>query len=346
MDFSKVDKPYISVIIIAQNRTEYIDKAMISVLNQTLERDFFEIIVIKNFSTQSIEDLIVKNSIISLNSFGNGTIGENLYRAIICSKGEVLCFLDDDDTFEKDKLREIYSKFLKNNNLVYYHNSQYFINEYDQEIQFWPKPLRKSEVIEDYSQLNKLLKLINFGLFFNLSSISVRRLSVLPFLEQLKQIKAGVDDFIFLISLMTPQSQIIMSKKELTKYLIHQNNDSLSNFSNLNIQRWRERNCENLIELIKTRKIIFDLSKNNRSIRFLVMYLIIDSKKDLYLLGGLSKISTKELLLHFKMSLKRGRSGDVLSSFYSLTLFFISKICYKCSLQLNIKIRYKKLKHK
>jgi glycosyltransferase involved in cell wall biosynthesis len=42
-------KPYISVIITAHNRKEFLKEAIQSALNQTLERSNYEILVIKNF---------------------------------------------------------------------------------------------------------------------------------------------------------------------------------------------------------------------------------------------------------------------------------------------------------
>ena len=41
--------PYISVIITAYNRKDFLFNAIKSVVNQTLDKKYYEIIVIKNF---------------------------------------------------------------------------------------------------------------------------------------------------------------------------------------------------------------------------------------------------------------------------------------------------------
>jgi glycosyltransferase involved in cell wall biosynthesis len=53
----------ISVIIIAYNRKRYIINAINSALNQTLSKDKYEIIVIKNFNDNVIDKFIGDNNI-------------------------------------------------------------------------------------------------------------------------------------------------------------------------------------------------------------------------------------------------------------------------------------------
>ena len=48
--------PYISVIITAYNRKEYLLDAINSVINQTLDKKYYEIIVIKNYNDSKIDD--------------------------------------------------------------------------------------------------------------------------------------------------------------------------------------------------------------------------------------------------------------------------------------------------
>ncbi|MGC8735111.1 MAG: glycosyltransferase family 2 protein, partial [bacterium] len=126
---SDKEEPYISVIITAHNRKEFLKDAINSVLNQTLEKSFYEIIVIKNFEDQEIDNLIEENKIISLKVRDDSLIGEDLALGIERAKGEVISFLDDDDLFMPKKLETVYNYFKKYENLVYLHNSEYFIDE-------------------------------------------------------------------------------------------------------------------------------------------------------------------------------------------------------------------------
>ena len=112
--------PYISVIITAYNRKEFLLNAIKSVVNQTVEKKYYEIIVIKNFRDETIDEFINKNKIKHL--VMDGTVGEYLDKGISEANGEIISFLDDDDLFFKNKLDIVYKEFRKNKDVVYYHN--------------------------------------------------------------------------------------------------------------------------------------------------------------------------------------------------------------------------------
>ena len=114
-------KPYISVIITAYNRKEFLKEAVNSVLDQTLDKDIYELIVIKNFITEFDQEW--KSRGIKLIYKPVGSIGDFLYTGVSHSRGSIISFLDDDDTFAKNKLKIIYNEFSKNPSIVYYHNN-------------------------------------------------------------------------------------------------------------------------------------------------------------------------------------------------------------------------------
>ncbi|MEM3811936.1 MAG: glycosyltransferase [Thermoplasmata archaeon] len=72
---------YISVIITAYNRKEYLLDAIKSVINQTLNRGFYEIIVVKNFHDKDIDNYITENKVKEINM--EGTVREFLRAAIL-----------------------------------------------------------------------------------------------------------------------------------------------------------------------------------------------------------------------------------------------------------------------
>jgi len=104
------NNPYISVIITAYNRKDFLLDAFNSALNQTLSRDKYEIIVTKNFTDNKIDNYIKKNGG-KLVFFEKGSMEEQIADALKYAKGEVICFLDDDDLFMKEKLEYIYMFF-------------------------------------------------------------------------------------------------------------------------------------------------------------------------------------------------------------------------------------------
>lgn len=55
---------YISVVITAYNRREYLIKAVNSVINQSLDSSYYEIIVIKNFEDNEIDNYLMNANII------------------------------------------------------------------------------------------------------------------------------------------------------------------------------------------------------------------------------------------------------------------------------------------
>ncbi|ARD84798.1 hypothetical protein FAD_0906 [Ferroplasma acidiphilum] len=185
--------PYISVIITAHSRRKYLLNAIKSAVNQTLDKEYYEIIVVKNFNDDLVDDFINKNHIKSI--FMNGTIGEFLYSGVTNSLGQVISFLDDDDMFFDNKLEFIYKKF-KGQNIAYYHNDHITINE-------------NGEPIRD----NKIDNII-----FNLSSISVMKNVINT--ENLIRITSNTDDFMYL-SALESHKIALKGKERLTQYRFH-----------------------------------------------------------------------------------------------------------------------------
>ena len=87
--------PYISVIITAYNRREFLLNAIKSVLSQTLDKKYYEIIVIKNFQDDIIDNFISENNIKGIISTDN-SLGGKLIEALNVATGEIISFLEDD----------------------------------------------------------------------------------------------------------------------------------------------------------------------------------------------------------------------------------------------------------
>ena len=204
----KSNMPSISVIITAYNRRLYLLQCIKSVINQTLDKSRYEIIVVKNFKDKTIDDFMEKNGVKSI--FYNtvdpktGGIGQGVFyqQAIEQSNGEILCFLDDDDYFVKDKLEKVYEIFNTNKKVVYYHNRPIFINENGHRI-------KKSRKSPDY----------------NSSSISIRKKIIN--LEKLVQVETAPDTF-FYLSAVEYGGKILIKNDPLTVVRIH---TSLTNIS-------------------------------------------------------------------------------------------------------------------
>lgn len=114
----------ISCVIATHNRDKFLSEAVDSVIKQTYPP--IEIIIVNNIpqnQTKEIVTNISKTSPIEIkyiehNMFGKGSISKNL-GASEC-KGEYIAFLDDDDLWEKNYLKEMSILISKKNSKITY----------------------------------------------------------------------------------------------------------------------------------------------------------------------------------------------------------------------------------
>ncbi len=248
----KNESPYISVIITAYNRKEYLLNAIKSAFNQTLSKDKYEILIIKNFKDVTIDDFINKNNI--NNILMDGTIGEFLYAGINASKGKIVSFLDDDDSFINNKLEIVYNNFKNNDNLCYYHNDYININD-------------------KYEKLNVN---VNKDIVFNMSSISIKK-DILN-VDNLKKINNHPDDFMYL-SALESNKEIIKGKEKLTHYMLH---NSASNFGTNDFNEFKNYRIIQSEMAIKQFTIYKDIFTSKKSINYINIR-ITDAEIDNYL---------------------------------------------------------------
>jgi glycosyltransferase involved in cell wall biosynthesis len=117
-----IETPFISVVVTAFNRKEYIQEAVKSVLTQTLKRSKYEIIVVKNYSDEAIDKYLeskeVKNIYTEEVSFG-----KKLATGISNATGDCVIFLDDDDLMDPRRAEYIISIFNSDKELIFIHNN-------------------------------------------------------------------------------------------------------------------------------------------------------------------------------------------------------------------------------
>ena len=219
----KSEKPVISVVITVHDRKKYLLNAVNSLLTQTLARNKFEIIVIKNFKDQSIDESLEKEDIKNIFT-DEVSFGAKLALGMKMSNGDIISFLDDDDSFTPDKLEIVLRSFYDNVNLNYFHNG---IQEMDENgLIRGNSKIRKNKKqtitmnspIGDLSDLNRLSR---FRGDWYMSCISIKRTSFLPFIEFIGSISASLDRIFFIISLNL-EGKILLDSRNITKYRMHQ----------------------------------------------------------------------------------------------------------------------------
>jgi glycosyltransferase involved in cell wall biosynthesis len=113
--------PEIAVIVGAYNRRKYLPLAVQSLLDQTVARERFEIVVVKNFrSATEDEELEEAGAIVMFDE--EPRIGRWLRHAIEVSTSPLLTFCDDDDEFEPNRLERVLGVFREHPDVGYYRN--------------------------------------------------------------------------------------------------------------------------------------------------------------------------------------------------------------------------------
>lgn len=108
-----MDKPLVSILINNYNYGRFLAEVINSALHQTYAH--IEVIVVNDGSTDDSRDIIGSygdriNPILKEN--GGQTSAFNA--EFINSQGDIICFLDSDDSFKLDKVIEIVEDFTEN----------------------------------------------------------------------------------------------------------------------------------------------------------------------------------------------------------------------------------------
>ena len=283
---------YISVIIPSYNRKDFLLNAIKSVLNQTVDKKYYEIIVIKNYNDDKIDNFINRNNIKNI-SCNDKSLPAKIYKALKNANGDIISFLDDDDLFFNSKLEYVYNLFKYNDNLVYYHNYYYPVD-----------------------CTGKYKNFVNNNIDFNNSCITIKKDSI--DLNKLKKISALTDTF-FYLSAMDSGGKKIINKKILTYYTVH---DGVSNFTTDNFEEYKNKKIKfldiSLNELYK-----FTILFNNKKVSNRIYSHITDIKMDKFLWGFYNEHPSK--VINFILDRDRPLKNRIMKvSYYIIVLLYPS----------------------
>jgi len=207
---------------------------------QTLPRDKFEVIVVKNFDDKESDSIISRNGWKEVYN-DDSYHGRMVLAGLEESRGEVITFLDDDDMYVSNRLEEVYKAFTSFKRLVYFHNSQTVIDENGNLLERSPPSLPTpknlvggSTIVVDVDKLRVLAKRYNVsvadlvlkvrvGADFNNSSVAVRRHVVESHAQLLKRLPASIDNFV-LVSSLKAGGLMYFTDERLTLYRVHGEN--------------------------------------------------------------------------------------------------------------------------
>jgi glycosyltransferase involved in cell wall biosynthesis len=216
--------PFISVIITAHDRTQYLRNAVRSAMIQTLPKNEYEILVVKNFRGgigETSNQVRIREVLVD--STPSGT---KVCEGVKEAEGEIVSFLDDDDLFLSRKLMKVKEVFAAHENLGYFKNS--FLTWDGRGFHHSPSPRERSEELYVYNdqKRSKFYDLFKWRAYVNSSSISVRKEVLKRGLDVLKRVNLIVDVFYFYLSLVS-QCDILVSPEVLSLYRIHGANASI-----------------------------------------------------------------------------------------------------------------------
>ncbi len=198
--------------------------------------------MVKNFDDKESDDIISRNGWKEVYN-DDSYQGRMVLAGLEESKGEVITFLDDDDMYADNRLEEVYNIFNSYRDLVYFHNSQEFIDEDGRRLEnplrpsknlvrgddiiFNPKALQGVSKRYGTSIADLILKYVRVRADFNSSSIAVRRRIVESHAQLLKRLPISTDSFVFAASLRSG-GLFYFTEKKLTLYRVHGANVSVS----------------------------------------------------------------------------------------------------------------------
>jgi len=278
-------QPYISVIVTAYNRRRYLPFALRSLGAQTLPRDKFEVIVVKNFEDKESDYIISRNG-------WKEVYNDDLYhgRMVLAgleeSRGEVITFLDDDDMYVSNRLEEVYKAFTSFKRLVYFQNSQTIIDENGNVLERPPPSLPTpknlvggSTIVVDVDKLRVLAKRYNVsvadlvlkvrvGADFNNGSVAVRRPVLESHVQLLKRLPASIDSFVF-VSSVKAGGLMYFTDERLTLYRVHGENWSFVFGLKKGSKEMQLRRARAFLQSIKAYKLIGSSVLDDDIIRYL-----------------------------------------------------------------------------
>lgn len=229
----------ISVLLVAGTRRTYVQSALKSVLQQTLDQGEFEVII--------LSDTEVHSGLADLGGSGRAEVrwvrtksqplGEILAAGFREARGEVVALLDDDDMWLPTKLMKVFEVFTSEPKLGYFHHKATLVDEAGTPVH----PFRRKrggifgssqgEITIQTKVSRDIRKAVGgLELGFNLSCTSVRMSAVRRSIPYLTEVLGADDSFLFYAGLAS-DCTVKLSQESLTLYRLHESNLSGSGLS-------------------------------------------------------------------------------------------------------------------
>ena len=198
-------------------------QAVKSVLSQSLSRNLYEIIVVKNFADRKIDQYLEDNSVKNILEF-SPYWNKTLSRALNEAEGKIISFLDDDDFFNTIKLETILELF-GTGDIAFCKDGTIPVSDESQPLDFYKERSRKNSTF--YLDKNGIYHGDSSYLsLFNSSSMSISEKALREHLQKLNQNLSGdegcryaMDNFICFSGLES--GKCFVTPEKLTYYRHH-----------------------------------------------------------------------------------------------------------------------------
>jgi glycosyltransferase involved in cell wall biosynthesis len=231
--------PFISVIATAYKRRQYLYNALLSLKAQTLPRDKYEVIVVKDFEDPQVDSLIKEMGWKSVYS-DEEYQGRMYLNGLKEADGDIIAFLDDDDIYMPDKLEYVYSVFERNPDVGYLQHSYRLVDTSYRDIPMFEREAPRNLVPEDELKLtwDEVSKYRERGypdpIFYifrgyrlypdrNSTSIAVRRELLDGHKDLLNELPYEIDCFLF-ASAIADKVSMFFSDARLSSWTYHGGN--------------------------------------------------------------------------------------------------------------------------
>ena len=212
----------VSVIIPYYKKRNFVKETIVSVINQSY--DYLEILIIYDDTNQNdlefLQDISkLDNRIKIINNIKRLGAGPSRNKGIDQSNGKYIAFIDADDTWTQDKIKEQIS-FMKKNNYQISHTSYFIIDE--------KKKIVGQRKARDLLSINEILKSCDIGL----STVIIEKKVIVDTKTKFPQLVTK-EDFVFWLKLLKKNHKFYAFENNLTNWTNSKNSLSSSTIQKL-----------------------------------------------------------------------------------------------------------------
>lgn len=210
-------KHELTVLITCYRRRRYLVEAVHSALDQTLSRSRYEVVVVKDWADEDIDrDLTEAGTRVHTHDYPS--TGMALVAGLANSTGDLVSFLDDDDLFLPRKLETVLSVMLSDPEIVLLRDRAEMVDEAGSPL---PDPNAAKEAAFPGGYVSpKISSIWRSRVGIHLSSITVRRTSISPYIGAMQATTASTDSTILWAALRSG-GRLYSSPAVLGKHRLH-----------------------------------------------------------------------------------------------------------------------------